>query len=612
MTGGAAGGRNPRAPGAGPPAAPWALIEFPDEQGRPASLAFTDPADLAVAYTLDEVRPALAKAAAFVQKTGGCAAGYVAYEAAGAFDPALVTHPPGSWPLVWFGLFERPADAAGSCAWPAPGMVEPLAWRANTSEDEYRRAIDAVRAAIAAGETYQVNYTVRLRAPFAGDAFAAYQRLRSNQCGRYAAFLDLGRYQIASASPELFFERRGERLTARPMKGTCGRGRTLEEDLAQARALQHSAKNRAENVMIVDLLRNDVGRIAQIGSVRVPELCAIERYPTLLQMTSTIRARLRPGVELPEIFAALFPCGSITGAPKVNTMRWIARLERAPRGVYCGAVGLITPKRTVFNVAIRTLVVDREAGAAEYGTGGGIVWDSEAAGEYAEARLKAAVLTERPPFALLESLRLEDGRYARLEGHLERLRRSAAYFGRRCPLPAVRAVLAEHARAHASGVRKVRLLLDRGGELKVESAPLGPPAAGPLPVAWAATPVDSRDVFLFHKTTHRLAYERRKAERPDAFDVLLWNEAGEATEFSIGNLVVELDGALVTPPVGCGLLAGVMRATLLAAGEVQERRLSVADVHRAGRLWLINSVRGWVRVELAAPRTDPAGPIPGE
>lgn len=386
------------------PEFPLLLFDFADAQGRPQRLCFREPVQVIAAHTSAEVRPALDVVAA-AARAGRYAAGFVAYEAAPAFEPAFRVHPPtNDLPLLWFGIFDAPQPAPAF----APGPFALSEWQPTVSRPAYAAAIGAVREAIARGDTYQANYTMRLRAQFSGDDLAFYEQLRAAQAASYSAYLNLGRYRILSASPELFFHWDGAQLTSRPMKGTAPRGRWPAEDEELAAWLAASEKNRAENLMIVDLLRNDIGRVAQVGSVAVPALFAIERYRTVHQMTSTITAQTRPGTDLAGLFGALFPCGSITGAPKIETMKLLAELEDTPRGVYCGAIGLVAPGGSAtFNVAIRTVTLDMESGAAEYGVGGGITWDSTAADEYAEALLKAAPLRERwPAFALLETLRL--------------------------------------------------------------------------------------------------------------------------------------------------------------------------------------------------------------
>jgi para-aminobenzoate synthetase/4-amino-4-deoxychorismate lyase len=573
---------------------PLLLFEFADATGRPQTLRFTDPTELLVAHRHEEVVPVLRRVQAAVD-AGAYAAGYVAYEAAPAFDPAFCVREGCSIPLAWFGLFP---EVQTEPSLPEQGDFQLSAWETTTSREQYRANIAAIHKAIAEGETYQVNYTLRAQAQFAGDATAFYRRLCRAQRADYCAFFDLGRFRILSASPELFFRRSGRQIVTRPMKGTIRRGRWNEEDAAQAARLAASEKERAENLMIVDLLRSDLGRIAEVGSVEVARLFETERYPTLWQMTSTVRATLPPETTLETVFRALFPCGSITGAPKISTMRRIAALEQTPRQVYCGAMGYVTPQQeAVFNVAIRTVLLDSVTGRAEYGVGGGITWDSTPEDEYEEALTKAAiVLKEWPRFDLLETLRLEEGTYALLERHLQRLADSAAYFAIPLSPDALRERLADQAQDAPAGTWRGRLLVSQAGEIHLECRPLEAWPPAPLPVALAPTPVSSQDPFLFHKTTHRALYETRRAERPDVFDVLLVNERGELTEFTLGNLVVEIAGQRWTPPRACGVLAGTLRAELLERGEIGEQVLTPTDLTAASGLWLINSVRGWVPV----------------
>jgi para-aminobenzoate synthetase/4-amino-4-deoxychorismate lyase len=558
-------------------------------------VAFGEPARVVSTDDVRGVRAALAEVEAEARR-GRWAAGFVSYEAAPGLDAALPVRR-GSGPLVWFGIHDAPVDAD------APSAVARAAARVEDLSPEMTRAehcarVGAVRDALGRGDAYQVNLTFRMRGRFAGDPFALYERLRRAQGDGYTGCMVLESRAIVSASPELFFARRGGRVTVRPMKGTARRGRDLAEDDRSAAALAASPKQRAENVMIVDLLRNDLGRVARIGAVRVAELFTVERYRTVLQLTSTVEARLAPAVGLAEIFGALFPCGSVTGAPKVAAMGIIAALERSPRGPYCGAIGVVAPGGdAVFNVGIRTLDLDLDRGAATYGTGGGITWGSDAEREWDEAMAKAAVLSEpAEDFELLETLRLSTGGFARLERHLARLVASARYFGIPLDLGEVRSALeAESRRAPVEGAR-VRLLVGSDGRPRTEAARLPPAPTGPLPVALARARVDRGDRLLFHKTTRREAYDVRRAERPDAFDVVLQNGEGELTELTIGNLVAEIDGERLTPPLDAGLLPGTMRGELLERGEAREAVLRPADLARASRLWLVNSVRGQVPI----------------
>ncbi len=566
------------------------------QEGRQTWL-FRDPLRMLVAYEPQDVLPQLALVEKAVEEEGWFAAGFLCYEAAAALDLAAHGRPSDALPLLWFGLYEQREPIA--LAAHAAGAYRVGAWEAALDEAAYSDKIAQIKAYIAQGDTYQVNFTMPLRASFQGDSWALFCDLAAAQQAGHIAYIDLGRYAICSASPELFFERTGEEITSRPMKGTARRGRTLAEDRANMAALRASEKNRAENVMIVDMIRNDLGRIAQIGSVQVPELFTVERYPTLLQMTSTVTARSRASTL--ELLRAMFPCASITGAPKVRTMEIIRELEQDPRGIYTGSIGYFGPgKQAGFNVAIRTVVVDREQERAAYHVGSGIVWDSMAAQEYAECALKAEVLLQqRRPFALLETMRWTQAEgYYLLELHMQRLLASAEYFGFNAEETSVREQLSG-ATVGFSVPQKVRLLLAREGEITIETAPLPVgQAVAPLRVTLARTAVAADNIWLYHKTTRRDNYEQARAEAPEYDEVLLWNEDGFLTEATNSNIVLRLDGRLVTPPVAAGLLPGTMRRFLLEEGTIAESPLTRLDLARCEELLLINSVRGWQRTEI--------------
>ncbi|HTP09564.1 MAG TPA: aminodeoxychorismate synthase component I [Anaerolineae bacterium] len=568
-------------------------------------LRFANPIEIVTTRSVADVLPSLRRLEEQIRKRRLYAAGYVAYEAAPAFDAALHVRSTSAMPLLWFGLYEQ----ADWIDLPAPGQpVEPIGpWQATVSWDEYERAIHAIKDHIAAGRTYQVNYTYRLRAPFAGDPWTFFLHLARQQSD-YAAYLDLDQWIICSASPELFFQRAGDMVISKPMKGTAPRGRTLAEDRAQMERLHHSEKNRAENVMIVDMIRNDLGRRAQIGSVNVSRLFEVEHYPTVLQMTSTVTAQIT--ASFTDLLTALFPCASITGAPKVSTMNLIADLETTPRGVYTGAIGYLTPdtgptawrsagRFAQFNVAIRTVTIDRAAGRAEYGVGSGIVWDSDAADEYHECEIKTRVLTSQSiEFDLREALLWtpKDG-YFLLDRHTARLQDSAEYFGFQFDRIEWLNRLEELRRSLPAVDHKVRVTLNRSGQLSISAIKLSEIARPPvLRASLAQQPIDSGDVFLYHKTSHRDVYEQARAERPGCDEVILWNERGEITESCTANVVIELNGELMTPPVGCGLLGGTFRSELLTQGQVAERVIPIDLWHTARRRWLINSVRKWMDV----------------
>ncbi|HWO69551.1 MAG TPA: aminodeoxychorismate synthase component I [Actinomycetota bacterium] len=575
-----------------------------DDLSTPGAPSFrlVGPAGVVEARRPGEV-PGVLEAAEAAAARGLWAAGFVAYEAAPGLDPDLAVRPRlpddpfADLPLAWFALFEglEPVELAEPRAAREPSP--PDAWRPEVDDGRYRADVEAIRSLIAAGEVYQVNHTLRLRSRLTGDPRGLYRDLCLAQRGAYNAYLALGRYHVCSASPELFFERRGERVVVRPMKGTAPRGRWPEEDRAARERLRASAKDRAENAMIVDLLRNDLGRVARPGSVRWPRLFDAERYETVWQLTSTVEAELRPGVGFADLFRALFPSGSVTGAPKVRAMRAIAELEASPRGVYTGAVGYLAPgedRRARFAVAIRTAVVDAETGAAEYGTGGGITYDSDPEAERREAVAKAAVLAvRRPPFELLETLRAEPGgRIPFLEDHLERIGASASYFGFRFDRARAAMRLLEAARGAEVSLR-LRLTLARSGALELGAEPLPGPPSQPVRLAVDEPSVDPADPLWFHKTTARDRYREAAARHPDADDVLLVNLRGEVTESTIANLAVRIGGRWWTPPLEAGLLPGVFRGRLLSAGRLRERPIRAEELREAEALALVNSVRLW-------------------
>jgi para-aminobenzoate synthetase/4-amino-4-deoxychorismate lyase len=570
-----------------------AFVQEGVEEGRSQWLLFSSPLQVVKVFRLSEVTGALRQIEDAV-KQGLTAAGFVTYEAAPAFDEALSTRPPGPLPLLWFGLYKG-AERLKALPGNHRGSFSVSPWTPSVSYGEYRGAVERIKSYIAAGDTYQVNYTMRLEADFRGDPWAFFEALGRAQRVRYSAYIHCGKHVICSASPELFFRLSGSAITCRPMKGTAPRGRSYEEDEKRSQWLHQSIKNRAENVMIVDMVRNDLGRIARPGSVEARPLFEIERYDTLFQMTSTVTAKT--DASFCEIMKALFPCASITGAPKVRTMEIIAELETRPRGVYTGCIGYLAPgRRAQFNVAIRTVHIDTAVGRAEYGIGGGIVWDSVEAQEYEECRTKALVLfTERASFSLLETLLWRPGKgYFLLDRHLNRLIASGRYFG----IPVNVARVLEHLSSAAAQFppkrHRVRLLVNEEGAVSLEARPLAPPAKRPWKIAVAKKPVDIGDPFLYHKTTHRKMYETARADFPEHDDVLLWNCRGEITESTIANVVVRLHGELITPPLECGILPGTYRAHLLESGLIREGIITLEQLKEAEAIYLINSVRRWV------------------
>ncbi|VGO20624.1 bifunctional chorismate-binding protein/class IV aminotransferase [Pontiella sulfatireligans] len=597
-------------------------------------LHFQCPERVLRADTPEQVLPMLREAEA----SGLFAAGFVSYEAAPAFDHALKTQPAEGFPLLCLGLFQAPSvleniEEAPSARFDM-GELKP-----SVTKRDFIKAIGEIKERIAEGATYQVNYTYRLNADFSGDVWAFFYELVNGQKTDYAAFIETDEFAICSASPELFFSLNNGRIISRPMKGTARRGRTFAEDWKQSDALQQSEKDRAENIMIVDMIRNDIGRVAEPGSVETVSTYDVEKYPTVWQMTSTVQGRINhkdtkdtnpiqamlcepssssaiaaqscgeKSVGLVDVMKALFPCASITGAPKAKTMEIIQSLETSPRKIYTGGIGFITPQgEACFSVAIRTALI--ENGRLEFGIGGGIVWDSDAEAEFEETLTKARVLTQpRPDFQLLETMlwEPETGMFL-LDEHLQRLGKSAAYFDIPLDVHALLQALEEKIHTCAGVNLRIRLLVARDGNTEIQTFPLqagGTQASAseggkrpPLHIALAKVPVDSQDVFLFHKTTHRAVYEDAKADFPDCDDVILWNEKGEVTESTIANVVIRRKGKLVTPPVECGLLAGTFRQYLLKMGEVEEQIVTIEDLKQAEELFLINSVRKWQKAGL--------------
>ncbi len=563
-----------------------AEIDFPGDGDR-LRMKFGRPLIVLQATRLDEVIPAITTAY-HEALSGRWVTGFVAYEAAPAFDNALHVHDPlQGFPLVYLEIHDAPLNSLDRNT----GNHRCGPWHMEVDWSNFDNAVGKILTDIGAGRFYQTNLTTRLRADFTGDPYSLYQSVRAAQPEGYCCYLDGGAWQILSASPELFFDWAPTgRLVTRPMKGTAPRHTDLEADKAASSALLGSAKERAENLMIVDLLRNDVSRVAQLGSVRVPSLFDVQALPTVWQMSSTVECITCPETGLADVFNALFPCGSVTGAPKVTAMQSIVEHERSPRGPYCGAIGLIQPGgRATFNVGIRTVTIRGKR--AECGIGSGITTDSSARAESDEWLVKRRFLLRAcAEFDLVETLKLEHGHFWLLERHLERLGCSAQHFGFELSMDSVRNSLSELAASHSDNLWRVRLLANRSGNIRLEAHPLEPEATE-VSVALADSPILSDNEFLRHKTTERSTYEAH-APGPGYFDTLLWNERHEITEFTKGNVIVQFDGRFLTPPIFCGLLPGVLRQKLLDSGDIEEGLVTCDDLNRATRVWFINSVRG--------------------
>ena len=580
--------------------------------GAALRCAFDAPSQTLLASTPDQVRPLLDAVQALSLQGFWCV-GYVRYEAAAAFDAALSVHPPDG-PLAWFGVYAQalpwpaPASPISSGERPQDWQASSVHWRSSLSRQDFDASLMRIHQAIAAGEFYQLNYTAPLEAEFAGQPLEWFERLQRAQPASYAAFIDSGFEQVLSVSPELFFDWKDGQILTRPMKGTARRGSSAAEDQALAQDLVNSPKERAENVMIVDLLRNDLSRIARPHSVKVPALFRVQTLPTLLQMVSDVSAVTRAGCTLADVFAALFPCGSITGAPKVRAMQMIRALEPGPRGIYCGAIGLLRPGgHATFNVAIRTVTLKGQRATCSIGSG--ITASATAEGEWQEWQHKRGFLeraSER--FNLLETLRLQGGKFHHLPAHLARLARAAAHFSypfdeariRRSLQTLASSVTATApATSHGEAVWRVRLQLDAAGTLTVEKFMLNS-TPSLVTLALAAMPFEAaQSEFSRFKTTRRTHYEAFAPTDPALFDTLLYNPQGELTECTRGNIALLLDGQWVTPALHCGLLAGVGRAHCLQTGRLRESVITLADLPRVQALAFVNSLRGWVDARLA-------------
>ncbi|MBM3517152.1 MAG: aminodeoxychorismate synthase component I [Alphaproteobacteria bacterium] len=579
---------------------PFALFDDATYGDRGA-LLFEGAEELIEAHGIEDFAAALTAIDAAAAR-GRAAAGVCSYELGYAFEPRLRPLMPRTGrPLLRFHLFgkRRRLSAGERAAWLASrSRGAPLAGEVRPALDEAAHAakVARVRHLIGAGDVYQVNFTFKLKTAGAGDAFATYAALRETSRAGACAFLRFADEDILSFSPELFFRVTGTQIAARPMKGTVARAPDIAGDALRRQALVADEKQRAENLMIVDLLRNDLARVSRPGSVQVSDLFTVETYPRFHTLTSGIDAELAGPPSLARVLPALFPCGSVTGAPKIRAMEVIREIEDEPRGVYCGAVGFVTRRRMAFNVAIRTLVMRPDA--AEMGVGGGIVWDSEPSAEYAECLVKARFFTERAvPFRLIETLRWTAGDgFHLLAHHLARLKGSCVYFGFPFDDAAVARSLAG-AVAGGDGVLRVRLTLGPNGDVEVTTEPFALP--GPDAVwryAFAREPVVSGDWRLYHKTTDRGFYDEALAVEKAVTgcdEVVFVNERGEVTEGSRTNLFLERDGVWLTPPLSCGLLDGCLRRELILSGRAAERMLRPRDL-ASGRVWFGNALRGMI------------------
>lgn len=584
------------------------------------SFIFLDPIYILETSNIDEVENILTEIEGFI-KSGYYVAGYITYEAGYAFEPrlkSLVSDVCFFHPLIWFGVFKNPfiidlrnADTENLKAEEYNHLCdEMLSYEIaninlNMPENEYKSKIECIKDYICSGDSYQINFTWNVNFSFKGSPLALYYDLRKKQRTSYAAYLKTRDTHIISYSPELFFRRMGKKIITRPMKGTIKRGRVLSEDRKNAKVLHDSEKNRAENLMIVDLLRNDLGKISETGTVKVNRLFEVEKYETLFQMTSTIEGHLKPETTYLEIFKSLFPCGSVTGTPKIRSMEIINELEKDYRRIYTGSIGYISPyEEAAFNIAIRTPVIEGNNGFM--GVGSGIVWDSKVEDEYKECSLKMRFFTEPvQKFKLLETILYYKGKYWLLKYHVQRLQESAEYFDFTFDAEKLLTYLKQNANQLSNEKKyKIRVLIDKFGKFYIENLKLDISKQDNTGhVVLASKKMDSKNIFLFHKTTHRSIYDEMylKAREKGLIDLIFTNEKGEVTEGCISNIFIRKRGRLITPPLDCGLLNGIMRQYILRKiKNVKEDKITIDDLRNSEEIYLCNSVRGITKVNFSA------------
>lgn len=564
------------------------------------NLLFTHPVDIITCRSKKEIYRCFQRMEKYLHE-GFYLAGFMAYELGYALEDAFDAHKAVSdYPLLWFGVYsdviKRPLRLPENVNDPSRYyLTQPML---DISVSDYTKAISKVRSLIRAGDTYQINFTSQYSFQVFGNALGLYQALKDHQPVSYSALINYGGNYIISVSPELFFRiDKHRRITVKPMKGTAPADAPLDW-------LPSDAKNASENVMIVDLLRNDLGRICTPGSVNVRELFAVEKYDTLQQMTSTVTGRLKSQIRIFEVVKSLFPSGSITGAPKIRSMQIIRQLEKKPRNIYTGAVGYFSPDgQAVFNVAIRTVDLQKKTCGgfqAAMGVGGGIVFDSKPEAEYEECRLKAKFLLKAAQdFGLIETMLFDQRRIRHLNRHLRRLKESANFFSIPCSSSKIRAALKQYTQGWSGKIR-LRLILQSNGEIVLEYGPVAATPENPA-VAISEFQTFSGDPFLYHKTTHRklyhTEYERHVAK--GYFDVIFQNEKQQITEGAISNIFIQRRGRWYTPPLACGLLCGIERGLMMKKFRARERILYLEDIYHADKIVLTNSVRGATEVTLA-------------
>ena len=559
---------------------------------------FSSPLEVLYTHDLNHVKDVLNEVQNKVEKKKLIAAGYLSYEAAPAFDNAYSVNEKGSLPLICFGLFKdyKIEKTLESQDFESAEVIE---WEIATDRTLYESHLQYIKDQIKLGNTYQVNYTLRKHSNVISNPYGFF--LEKAQDAPYAAFIDSDEHAIISMSPELFFKLSGDSLMCKPMKGTSKRGKTLQEDIALMEDLKNSEKDKAENIMITDMLRNDMGKISNTGSVKVLSEFDIEKYPTVWQMTSSIESEASTSIT--GIFEALFPCASVTGAPKVSSMKIISEIEGQPREIYTGAIGYIAPNNEAqFSVPIRTILSDKKACRSVYGTGSGIVWDSESQKEWDECQNKSAILSASSQnFELFETMRWNSSKKIFLEKlHLDRLKDSAEFYNFKFHYEKISDKLQDYLKNLEPGSEKViRLFLAKDGEIRLTTSAYKEQNKDKSHyISLATQPVNSEDRSLYHKTTNRSVYENAIGENPDCDDILLWNEAGNITESTISNVIFKKDSEYYTPPVSCGLLSGTFRAHMISQGHLKERIIPKAEINLYSEIYLINSVRGKYPVKL--------------
>ncbi len=560
------------------------------------SQIFCDPRIVIETYNHSEVINTIARADEISRTTDLMMCGFVAYEAASALNEKLSTkNPMNEIPLVWFAGFK-------SCylqpRQPIQNTDIAFNWTEDLDREAYISSFNRIKDRLLNGDTYQVNLTARSKSAFIGDPLELYENMIYAQQGNHSFFIDTSKFSILCASPELFFQTSDILITLAPMKGTMARGKTLKDDAASYQLLKTSEKEISENLMIVDLIRNDIGQICKFGSITGQEIFKIERYPHLWQMTSTIKGTLLDHVDLVSIFKALFPCGSVTGVPKVSTMKIITELENSPRGVYCGAVGTINYANKLraydFAVAIRTAVINKSTNLVTFGSGGGITIQSNPNSEWKELKLKLSPVRHDPlPDKLLETMRYEpQSGIKNLQRHIDRLCSSLTYFN----IPFVKVEIIDKLIAYCHTLEilsRVRLTVDTLGIIEITSCDFMDDESSSVSLTLADEPIESNKLFLYHKYENRSFYSNIKNSHPESDDVILFNGNGQLTETTTANIAVKIGGIWITPKVTCGLLLGVEREVLLENNQIIEGTVLASVLTKSTELAVFNSLRGW-------------------